>query len=327
MPRDIVAPMRRLVAVVIAVLLVQRPAAAQEQSAGDLFERGLAEMLAGRYAAGCPLIEQSYRLDPLPGAKFTLAECLAGWGKLANALAHYREYLAEVGKLDEEARAKQKDRLPVALAKVSELAERVPRLTVVLPPSAPTGTAVELDGVPLEDPGAEREVDPGEHHVVVVLPSGKTVRDSFVLAERERRQVPIELPQEEEGDGEPKPPPATGPHPLAIAGLTIGSVGIAGIVAGSIMGGLALGEKGTIDDNCVDHVCNADGKDAADRGQSFALASTVLLPVGAALLATGIVLYVLAPDGNATETETETGFVPRLAVDPTGFVAGGAIRW
>jgi hypothetical protein len=296
---------RRLVAVVILLLLFAPSAQAGDEDAGQLFERGLAEMLAGNYSAGCPLIARSYALDPLPGAQFTLAECFAGWGKVASAMEHYRAYLAKVAELDEEARAKQAERIPVAMEKVKELDPRVPRLRFELPASAPDDTTVELDGALVPDPASEREIDPGEHRAVVKLPTGETARTSFILGEGERRAVPLPLPPREPDLGDGDDDGST----LRMAGIVAGAVGIGAVVVGSILGGLALGEKGTIEDNCTDHVCNAEGKSAADRGQSFALGSSVLVPVGAVAVGVGVTLFFLAPDGG------------------DGAVMGGTVRW
>ena len=48
-------------------------ATTDEQAAEKMFQQGLADMLAGRYAAACPAIAQSLRLDKQPGTLFTLA--------------------------------------------------------------------------------------------------------------------------------------------------------------------------------------------------------------------------------------------------------------
>src|ERR1700733_10594176 len=58
------------------------------------FERGLAQMEAGRFDLGCPAVEESYKLDPRPGTLFTLAECEAKRGHLATAVRRYDDYLS-----------------------------------------------------------------------------------------------------------------------------------------------------------------------------------------------------------------------------------------
>jgi len=89
-----------------------------------------------------------------------------------------------------------------------------------------------------------------------------------------------------------------------------GGIGAAGIIVGSITGGLAIGGKSTMDDNCNGEACNHEGKEAADETQALALVSTIGFPVGLAGLAAGTALWLLSPsqDGAAA-----TG---RLQVEP-----------
>ena len=47
-----------------------KPAAPPDETpaaATQLFDRGLKDMLEGRYDSGCPLLAKSYALEPLPG--------------------------------------------------------------------------------------------------------------------------------------------------------------------------------------------------------------------------------------------------------------------
>jgi hypothetical protein len=56
------------VAGLAAALLVAGAAHAQDTAAAEaLFDKGVTEMEAGRYAAGCPALEESHRLEPKPG--------------------------------------------------------------------------------------------------------------------------------------------------------------------------------------------------------------------------------------------------------------------
>src|SRR5262249_34131239 len=123
--------------------------AQDEAAASAQFDRGLADMLAGRYDTGCPALAESYRLDAQPGALFTLAECEARWNKTAAALTHYDEYLGLVQRMASSDRAKQGSRPEVARQHRDAIAPLVPQLTVVLPNSAPPGTVVKRDGAVL----------------------------------------------------------------------------------------------------------------------------------------------------------------------------------
>jgi hypothetical protein len=81
----------------------------------------------------------------------------------------------------------------------------------------------------------------------------------------------------------------------------VGGVGIAGLALGGIAGGLALGKKSIVSENCPDLQCNEEGLAALDSGKTLGTISTVGFAVGLGGLATGAVLVLTAPTGNAGE--------------------------
>src|SRR6516165_12572897 len=83
-----------VVACALLPILSAPLARAQDVAAAeDLYHRGVADFLAGRYDAACTEIGASYRMDPLPGALFTLATCEARLGRVASAAAHFQDFL------------------------------------------------------------------------------------------------------------------------------------------------------------------------------------------------------------------------------------------
>ena len=50
-------------------------------------------MLDGNFAKGCPALEKSYELDPLPGVLFTAAACFERWGKTHTAMKKYERFV------------------------------------------------------------------------------------------------------------------------------------------------------------------------------------------------------------------------------------------
>jgi hypothetical protein len=177
-----------------------RPATADgagTADAADAFDYGLAEMLAGRYATGCPAIESSFRLDPRPGTLFTLADCNRKWGRTASALARFDEFLALYERMPDDQRSKQRERAAVATSERAALQKSVPLLAIRLSSEAPAGTRVWRDDVELPAPmlGAPVPVDPGEHVILVRAPDGRAQERRVVLAEGEQHSVVAELPQ------------------------------------------------------------------------------------------------------------------------------------
>ena len=133
------------------------PALAQDAAAAAaLYDRGLSDMLAGKLSSACPALAESYRLDPLPGALFTLAECEGKAGRCATAVARYDEYLATYARLPAKEKAGQKGRNKLAEAARRKLLPNVPTVTIRLPASAPEGTRVTARWCAAERSSARR---------------------------------------------------------------------------------------------------------------------------------------------------------------------------
>src|SRR5262249_21134187 len=151
------------------------PAFAQDSAAAAAqFDRGLADMMAGKYETGCPALAESFALDPKPGALFTLAECEAKWGKIASAVTDYGEDHDLFARSPPRAQAQQRGRDKIANDQKAALTPDVPQLTIVLPQGAPAGAVVKRDGRKLGGPslGVALPTDPGEHTITLELPSG-----------------------------------------------------------------------------------------------------------------------------------------------------------
>jgi hypothetical protein len=318
-------------------------ASAQEDAAADaLFNKGLSEMEAGRYATACPTIKESQRLDPRMGTLFTLAECEAKGGMIASAVAHYDEYLRLFARLAPAQKATQAGREKVSAAQKTALSPHVPHVTLVLR-DAPPGTTVKWDDMVFNLPalGVPLPVNPGEHVVTTQVPGASAIVTRVTIEKGERKQVelkvgPQERPRETPAPGvapaSPAPAPASSSQE-ADAGtsgssrtlLMYGAAGLgaAGLAVGSITGALVLGKKGTIEDNCVGTLCNAQGKEAADGAQSLGLVSTIGFGVGIAGLATAAVLFFTEPK----PTATARSWVPVVADRNGGIVVGLARAW
>jgi hypothetical protein len=301
--------------VLLGLVAAPRPATAEER-AEALFNRGLADMLAGRHESGCPAIAESQALEPLPGTLFTLAECEAQRGRLATAVASYDAYLTLFSTLSPERQAKQHGREAIAAQQKALLDPQIPRLTVTLGPGAPSGTVVrrDHDELPLDQLSVALPLDPGEHVITTQRPGGPIVERRVVLGPGEKRTLVLEVAPVAEAPARaaarksaviaaPRAailPPALRPSPERISAYVLGGLGAAGVIVGGVMGGLALGQKGAITMNCRSTGpdtadCNATGKAAADRGQAFGNASTIGLGAGLGALGVAAVLYLTAP--------------------------------
>ncbi|WP_437571042.1 hypothetical protein [Sorangium sp. So ce542] len=291
------------------------PALAQDLAAAEeLFNRGLADMQAGQFETGCPALAESQRLDPRAGTLFTLAECEAKWGRIATAVARYEDYLRLFARLSPDQQARQLGREKIASAQKKALAPDVPLLTLLLPASAPKETRVMRNNVELARPslGVALPIDPGEHAIVVQPPDAPATEQRVSIGKGERVVIELkvdvpttEAPASLKTPDPPKAPPSPPPAPLprsdrGTSGLRVGAyvaggLGIAGLLAGGVTGAMAFSRKGDIKDNCTGIDCNKTGKAAADSAQALGNVSTAAFGVGAAALATGVVLLLLEP--------------------------------
>ncbi len=314
------SPRTPLLLLALGAVLLGAPAAAQDiASAEALFDRGLADMKAGRYETGCKAIAESQRLDPRAGTLFTLATCEAEWGHIATAFSRYGDYLAVYESLPAEKKPLQGDRPAVATEQRAKLGPDVPQLTLTLQKGAPAGTVVKRDGEIVGEAalGIALPVDPGEHVVTAVAPNGASIERRITLQKREKKDLTLDLgpaalaaktsapSHAETAMGSPPlpvDPPAAGPSGRRVATYVVGAAGIVGLVAGGVLGALTAVQKGTIDAHCGagigsqdDTACDKTGIDAAAAARGLGLGSTIALAAGGLAVGAAVVLLVTEP--------------------------------
>jgi hypothetical protein len=299
----------------LAVTASARRAWAEEGTAQAQFDYGLAEMEGGRYATACPAFAESYRVDPHPGVLFTLAECENKAGRLASALTHYEAYLDLFVRMSDAEKARQRGRDRISLGQRDRLRREVPELAVALPATAPSGTSVTRDGIPLAAPswGVPAPVDPGEHVIAAQTPDGVVHEARVSLSRGEHRSIVIDLSRRASVPA-PIPPsvPPRAPAPRAAflpapaspartwAWIAAG-VGVAGLAAGAAAGAAVLADKSTIDANChPDKTCNAQGLSAASSASTLGVVSDVGFVLGAAGAVGAVVLFARSRPGSVT---------------------------
>jgi hypothetical protein len=300
------------------------PARAQNAATAQaLFDEGLKLKDAKNYAAACPKLASSQKLDPGAGTALQLADCYEKNGQTASAWATYIEAVSLArsgGHPDWADRAK---------SSAAALEPKLSRLTIIVPPAADVpGLEIERDGVKVDRSawGSAIPVDPGAHPIVATAPTKQQWSTTVAVGPNAARvDVTIPALQVEQNNGAPGPV-LTQPSPggndgkqLVIVdnsgantadgstqrtiGLVVAGVGAVGLGLGGVFGLLA---KSTYDDarsHCgADNRCSADGVSGVDKANSQATLSTVAMSVGAVALAGGLVLYFIAPSGKSTST-------------------------
>ena len=275
---------------IFGVLLVASglaPRAHAETGAAEaLFREGREATRRGEHANACALFAESERLEPAVGTELNLALCEERIGHLLRAWQFFRLSLDRLPAGD--------DRLLMAQRHLSDIDERIPRVTLKAKVPLPVGTVIELGQTRLTPSslGVAIPVELGELGEVVLVvraPRHENRLYQLVLSERERQTLSIEPgPSSVAGPGpsartaEAAARPAVSNHDssklLGVLGLGLGGAALA--VSGA--SGLAvLSAKQEMEDECnADQACTARGMDAAERGSKFSTIATVSFAVG-----------------------------------------------
>jgi len=318
-------------------LVLARSAQADEASDAEaLFKEGIEAMRAENYDQACPKLQESYRLDPVPGALFTLAECEAARGKSATAIDYYQKFVNSLTSLPADRRDKFDERRRMALDKLAALSAVAPEVTVIVSSSAPAALVIKRNDVVIDEAsyGIGKKVDQGEHVVTAEI-DGKvlwTRRFTLNVRDRAKIEVPWPLGKSEPTVTEteaPEPPAAVEPREQAKGSsktlvYVAGGIGIAGLTTGLIAGAVALGKKGDIEDHCPNRQCTSEGHDDVDSGQSAALVSSIGFGVGIAGAATAVALLLFTRSDPPRGDKVSRTLYPIVAAGDRG--AGVGVR-
>lgn len=300
-----------------------------------MFELGKKLMDEGRIEEACPRFEASYEAERTLGTLLNLANCYERAGKIATAWARWGEAVELARKLGD-------DRVEFASERREGLTPRLPKLVVKVDDPAVKLTVLR-DDTRLEPAtfGVALPVDPGQR--VVRVKDGERILHQEVVTVTESRQVEvvlslsaIEAANKEVEDTTPPPvvqPPPPPPEETTsaqlIAGFVVAGVGVSGIIAAGVLGGVALSNKGDADspDSCVGQstlYCTQSGIDSLESAETFANVSQ-WVGIGSLLVtAIGVTLIVTAPSDEGTLSERAERETPRLSASLSPWVGPAA---
>jgi serine/threonine-protein kinase len=330
--------------------LLSAPEARAQDASGKaaaeaLFENGVQLMKAGRFAEACPKLETSQRVDPAVGTLLYLAECYERLGRTASAWATFRE-------AESLARgSNQADRARTAGTRAQKLEPELAYLTVSVAPDVRVeGLVVKRGGaVVLPDLfGIAAPVDPGLIEIEASAPGHRRHSSQVKVGARGKEVVTVPKLEPEPGAEAPPvapvvagssqatsefsappsgtqpkdEPPKSGPnHTLA---FVVGGVGLVGIGVGSYFGLRAFSKNSDAEEYCNEaNVCQKQGMDLSQEAENAALVSNIGFIFGGAALATSLVLFFTASDG---EEEQTLRIAPSVAKNGGGVSIGGTFR-
>ena len=265
---------RTLTAAALASLLVATSASAQE--ARELFVQGQAAYETGDYQNATSLWERAYELDPRPLLQYNLAQAYERLGQLDEAVAAYRVYVDQTPGDDERARN--------ARARIASLEQRVSQTGIVMTGGV-EGAQVLIDG---EDRGRLPHPDPfrveaGSHRVIVRAEGYEDFVSSVAVSAGQQASLPVEMRAGVAGSA------GGGGGGVWLPGAIIAAGGAAVLIGGAVTGGLALSAAGSAP--------NSTG-DEAQSARTLALVTDILIPAGAVIAVTGIILMFVVPSGD-----------------------------
>lgn len=274
---------KAVIALAIAALVVGRVAPARADDtpiAESLFQQGLAAMERQDYGRACGLLAESQRLDPGGGTLLNLALCHERAGKIATAWARYHDALG-IARRDA-----REDRITFAAEHIRLLEPRLPRLAISMnEPLA--GAHAKVDGVDLsayvwETPSP---IDPGEHVLRVEAPGHVPWTLTVNVRETEMRRVTVPRLPPARAIESAFPPSSPG-RTQRIFGWSLTGVGASAVLAGAVLGALAIGAESTADASCPGTGACSDprGLDASNRATAFSTAATISAIGGAIVL-------------------------------------------
>jgi hypothetical protein len=326
----------------IVWLLDAAPALAGDEAekamlAESLFREAAALMDASRYAEACPKLAESWKLAPEPGTRFYLGDCYEKIGLRASAWIAFTD-AAELAKTRgkdepaERARARADALLPL------------PKLTIIVPDEVATVTGLEIKRgvIPFGRAtwNTALPVDPGRHVVTAAAP-GKKPWSTVVEVEAPSGSVEIRVPPLQDLQ-KPAAPPIVVAPPLATArppeaaprrapspdgagqrtvAIAVGAVGLAGVAAGAVFGGLAIAKANDAGAQCEGAPCNP--TDVAEDNGAFTFAdlSTGCFIAGAAAITGAAIIWLTAAPGEASKPSS-ISFLPAASAGG----AGGLLR-
>jgi tetratricopeptide (TPR) repeat protein len=278
------------------------PTPEAKERARAAYTRGQAAFAQGDYAQAKSAFDLAFAAVPNPIVLISVAESAAKSGAIADAVAAYDRYL--------QLKPDASDRADVE-AKRAALAATPAQLAVV---TEPPGADVSIDGRPLgKQTPADITLAAGDHQLKCTLAGYEDALDVVhaLPGGHDERRIVLKRPIPPAVAVAPVPAAplvlATPPAKVPTAALWVtASIGAAGLIAGTVLGIMALQEHKNFNENPT--------TESADRGERLALFADVGFGVGAmALVTTAVLLFDREEAAPAPAASTTAAGPPRSA--------------
>ncbi len=290
------------------------------KAARDLFKKGTAQFNSGLFDEASKSFRDAYQLQPNWKIQYNIAQSEAAAKHHGLALTAFETYLALGGDDIND---------PQRLEEVQREIERLKKMVGYVSVKAPEGAIILINGIeqgtaPLA--GVIPISGSVVHEVTVKLPNGKIlpVQKVSLVSGKQADLSFIEntaetvTPPVSDTDKTAKSEPATQSEsvpvskakkdkikPLKLVGWITLGVGAATVIAGGVVGGLALSADKAIEKNCTNEGCYNDDMGLVYKRDNLSLTSDVLFAVGGTATAAGLVIVLIGAIKAKKEHNTE----------------------
>jgi hypothetical protein len=328
-------PIAGACALICVLGAVPRAWAADPAMAEALFREGKALLNKGDFAAACPKLEQSQRLDPSSGTMVNLALCHEKQGKSATAWA---EYLLAARLAHTQGKV---ERAQVAEQSASALEPKLSYLTITVTSKAP-GMVIRRAGIELDEAafGSRLPVDPGTQVLTVSAPGKKTLELEVEIKANGDAQSVLVPTLEDAGSAatgaatsasemsgseakrhvSPTPDLSTGKK-APIAGWVVGGVGVAALGVGGLFGAFALTSYDDAKKQCPSRVgCSKAA--IAKRDTAGTQANIANIGIGVGIVGIGVGAILILTGANSQPAQGSLHVTPVAGRDVAGVLMG-----
>jgi hypothetical protein len=297
-------------------------------SAYDRFiEDGLQAYDAGRVAEARTAFRRAHELDPTARTLRTIGMCSFNLGDYVDAVWNLERARAETRKPLTEEQQKQ------VLDLIARSNQHIGRFRVHLdPPEA----SLLVDGrAALLLDQTELLSEAGIHDIDARAPGHQTAHTRLNVEGGDRTTLVLKLAPDTASSAiarasatlpEPLPPSSEGPAPVDTAShgsslqSTLGYVslgtGIASLIGFGVTSGLAIGDKGTLEDHCPNGTCGMAERSTVERYDALRTASTITLIAGGVFTVLGGALLLTRPSEH--ERTSQSKLEPMLGLGSVG---------
>jgi hypothetical protein len=287
---------------------------ASRATARKLGYSGVEAYQAGDFAAASDRLERAYRVLRVPSIGLWSARALVKLGKLVEASERYVEVQQLSGSAGDE--AVQKRALADAATDLAALTPKIPLVTVQVEGAPAAEVSVLMDGAPIPVAllGDARPVNPGRHDIEGTR-NGEHAVVQLILAEGEQKAALLRFgavvqkaPVVGGNLGTPAAPAASKLGSQRTFALVAGGIGVVAVGVGTVFGLKSRSRHDDAAKYCTGGSCtDTRGVTAGNDAHAAGNVSTIVMIVGAAGLAGGVVLWLSAPKTTEQHAQLSAG--------------------